>query len=187
MSSSDPHGPTGAGRSFDLAAVRAIVGNTPATLRAMLTGLPVTWWHAHEGPGSWTVFQVVVHLTELETTNWKVRLRHVREQRPGAFPVIDRTGGFDAAAGTHETSWLDRFAERRAENLATLDAWHADDFERTAEHPEFGLVHGRELVAAWAAHDLDHLVQIARILAKHGGDATGPWRRYLSVLSDRTT
>lgn len=186
MTFEDTHHVPGAAAPFDLTGIRAVVGNTPATLRAMLSGLPLAWWHANEGPGTWTTFQVLVHLTELESSNWRHRLRHVREGRPGAFPAVDRTRGFDAAVGTDETAWLNRFASRRAENLAELDAWEPADFEKTSMHPELGTVHGRQLVAAWATHDLDHLVQIGRLLAKHGGDATGPWRRYLSVLRDRT-
>ena len=36
--------------------------------------------------------------------------------------------------------------------------------------------------ATWVAHDLDHLVQIARVMGRQYTDAVGPWRQYLRIL-----
>lgn len=36
--------------------------------------------------------------------------------------------------------------------------------------------------ATWVAHDLGHIVQISRVMAKQYREAIGPWRAYLSVM-----
>jgi hypothetical protein len=41
----------------------------------------------------------------------------------------------------------------------------------------------RQLLATWVAHHLDHLVQIARVLARQYSDEVGPWRAYLRIIS----
>ena len=86
--------------------------------------------------------------------------------------------------GTPLPELLDGFARRRAENLATLEAWALTDFDLAleGEHPEFGPVALRQLLATWVAHDLAHLGQISRVIAKQYREAVGPWRRYLGVM-----
>jgi hypothetical protein len=54
--------------------------------------------------------------------------------------------------------------------------------ELTGEHPELGPVTLEQLLATWVAHDLGHLAQIARVMAKQYRDAVGPWEAYLPVL-----
>ena len=39
-----------------------------------------------------------------------------------------------------------------------------------------------ELLATWVAHDLGHLAQVARVMAKQYADRVGPWREYLPIL-----
>ena len=54
----------------------------------------------------------------------------------------------------------------------------------TGIHPEFGLVTLEEMLATWVAHDLDHLMQIARVMARRYTENVGPWRRYLRVIGE---
>ncbi|HSR41999.1 MAG TPA: hypothetical protein VLL48_07505, partial [Longimicrobiales bacterium] len=53
-------------------------------------------------------------------------------------------------------------------------------------HPELGPVTLRQLLSTWVAHDLTHIAQIARVMAKQYRHEVGPWRRYLPLL-DRLT
>ena len=57
-----------------------------------------------------------------------------------------------------------------------------EDLERRGRHPALGVVTLLQLLATWAAHDMNHLHQISRIMAHQYRDAVGPWRRYLGVL-----
>ena len=50
------------------------------------------------------------------------------------------------------------------------------------QHPELGAVTLRQLLATWVAHDLGHIAQTSRVMAKQYRDAVGPWRAYLPVL-----
>ena len=61
----------------------------------------------------------------------------------------------------------------------------AGDLSRTGQHPELGEVRLGQLLATWVVHDLDHVGQIARTMAKVYADAVGLWSAYLSILQDR--
>jgi hypothetical protein len=65
-----------------------------------------------------------------------------------------------------------------------LSAWQLTDtqLELTGEHPVFGVVTLRQLLACWVAHDLGHLAQIARVMAKQYREEVGPWRAYLPIM-----
>jgi hypothetical protein len=60
-----------------------------------------------------------------------------------------------------------------------------EDFNNKGVHPDLGEVTLGQVLATWVVHDLDHIGQIARTMAKQYGEATGPWAAYLSILRDR--
>jgi hypothetical protein len=62
-----------------------------------------------------------------------------------------------------------------------LAGWALTDKELDleGEHPEFGTVTLRQRLATWVAHDLAHLGQISRVMAKEYREAVGQWRGYL--------
>lgn len=163
----------------------AILRRTPAVLRATLAGLPPALLDANEGEGSWSPAQVMQHLVWAEVDDWLPRIRLIlRAGAAESFRPFDRQQGFAHCAGWTPEATLDEFARLRAENLAAVAAMHFQpaDLEKEGRHPEFGRVTLGELIATWAAHDLSHQIQIARVLAKHMGRHAGPWRAYLSVL-----
>ena len=49
-------------------------------------------------------------------------------------------------------------------------------------NPKLGRVKLRNLLAAWTAHDLGHLAQISRVIARQYKDDSGPWIEYLPIL-----
>src|SRR5688572_33494228 len=83
-------------------------------------------------------------------------------------------------------SLLDEFARLRAENLETLRSWNLTEtqLELRGEHPSLGSVTLRQLLAAWVVHDLGHIAQVARVMAKQYREEVGPWVAYLPVLTD---
>ncbi len=58
-----------------------------------------------------------------------------------------------------------------------------EEVELAGTHPEFGKVTLGQLLATWVAHDLTHLAQISRVMARRWTEAVGPWRKYLRVLN----
>ncbi len=82
-------------------------------------------------------------------------------------------------------SRLDEFASLRRRNLEELKSLEltSADLDRAGLHPELGPVTLRQLLATWTAHDLDHVMQISRVLGRQYSDAVGPWRAYLRIVS----
>jgi len=173
-------------RPFALDEAVAILSRTPATLDALLRGLPEGWIAANEGGGTWSPFDVIGHLIHGEKTDWVPRAKIILEHgdaRP--FEKFDRFAQFAESEGRTLASLLDEFAALRQENLRELAALDLTDanLERRGRHPELGSVTLRQLLATWVAHDLDHVVQISRVLARQYSDEVGPWRAYLRIIS----
>lgn len=170
---------------FDLPTGLAVLERTPATVRALLADLPPAWTDATEGPETWSPVVVVGHLNHAERADWIPRARIILAQGADRrFVPFDRLGQFRESAGKSLGTLLDEFTELRAASLATLREWRLTDRELAlvGEHPAFGAVTLRQLLATWMVHDLGHLAQIARTMAKQYDDAVGPWRAYLSIL-----
>lgn len=173
---------------FELTHATAVLERTPAAFRALLGGLPADWTEPNEGPGTFSARDNVGHLLHGERADWIPRARIILAQGPERrFAAFDRFAHVTADAGRPLGELLDEFAARRAENLATLRGWQLtpEQLDLTGEHPAFGAVTLRQLLSTWAAHDLGHVAQTARVLATQYRDAVGPWRAYLPVLDRR--
>jgi hypothetical protein len=170
---------------FDLRRGVEILERTPHVLRAMLESLDEAWIFATEGPETWSPYVIVGHLIHGERTDWIPRARIVLGQGANRrFTPYDRFAQFEESKGKTLAQLLDEFAELRAGNLRTVAGWSLTDEQLAleGEHPEFGAVTMRQLLATWVAHDLGHIAQIARVMAKQYRDAVGPWRAYLPIL-----
>jgi len=170
---------------FDLDSALGILNRTPKTLDALLRDLPDDWARVTEGPDTWSPYVVVGHLIHGEEADWLPRARVILDHgatRP--FPPFDRLAQFEASRGKSLNQLLDEFAAKRARSLAELAELKLtpDMWAREGRHPEFGAVTLAQLLSTWVVHDLDHVVQISRVIAKAYTDAVGPWRAYLRVL-----
>jgi hypothetical protein len=177
-------GGANAGR-FDVGDGIAVLERTPLVLRGWLSGLPEPWIDADEGPDTWSPFDIVGHLIDGEETDWIPRARIILAQGPDRrFAPYDRFRHLRERATATLEGRLDGFARLRAENIGTLRGWSLteDQLSLTGIHPEFGEVTLAQLLATWVAHDLDHLMQIARVMGGRYREAAGPWRAYLRVL-----
>jgi len=173
---------------FDLDEAMAALSRTPATLKTMLSGLPRNWTKNNEGPETWSAYDVVGHLVHGERVDWIARAKIILEHgeaRP--FDPFDRFAQFEESEGKTLEDLLDEFAALRERNLAALREMKiiAGDFEKTGQHPALGRVTLKELLATWVTHDLDHIAQVARTMAKQYAGEVGPWQAYISILHDR--
>jgi uncharacterized damage-inducible protein DinB len=171
---------------FDEAKSIAILERTPGVLRALLAGLPPDWTRENEGPETWSPFDVVGHLIDGEQTDWMGRARIILAQGENRrFQPFDRFRHLERNKGRKLEDLLDEFARLRTANLQALRAFQLSSKELalTGEHPSFGTVTLSQLLSTWVVHDLGHLAQISRVMAKQYGEAVGPWREYLPVLT----
>lgn len=169
-----------------LAECLPVLERTPATLNALLRDLPEVWIHATEGPDTWSPYIVVGHLIHGEQADWLPRVKTILDHRiEKPFEAFDREAQFLANTSQPLNQLLDQFAALRQENLAHLRAFNLEpeDLNRQGTHPVFGPVTLRQLLATWTAHDLAHLLQINRVMAKRYRQEVGPWAQYLSVMS----
>lgn len=163
----------------------AVLTRTPGTLDALLRGLPDQWTTATEGPGTWSPFDVVGHLIHGEQTDWMARLTIILEHGPERpFDPFDREAQFRDSHGKTLPVLLDEFRELRQANVARLRSLdlQASQFDLEGTHPVLGRVTLRELLATWTAHDLAHMVQINRVMAKRYKQCVGPFAQFLSVM-----
>lgn len=173
---------------FDLDQSMEVLSRSPNTLRALLGGLGDPWIRGTEGPETFSPFDVVGHLIDGEETDWipraRIILAHGTEPR---FEPYDRFRHWERNRGRSLESLLDEFSALRSGNLETLRSWNLQsaDLDLPGVHPTFGRVTLRQLLAAWVVHDLGHITQVARVMAKQYREAVGPWVPFLAVLTDR--
>jgi hypothetical protein len=163
----------------------ALLSRTPATLDTLLRELPDAWTSRNEGDNTWSAFDIVGHLIHGDRTDWIPRVRMVLNLgETRTFEPFDRWGQVRESQGKSLGQLLDEFARVRSDSLDALRALNlrAEDLERRGRHPALGVVTLSELLATWAAHDLNHLHQIARVMAHQYREAVGPWSAYLGVL-----
>lgn len=170
---------------FRLPSSTAVLARTPPTLAALLSELGPEWIEADEGPETWSPYEILGHLIHGERADWIPRAQIIRLQGTNRrFAPYDRFAQRHESAGKSLQVLVQEFAGLRAENLRTLTSWNLTDHDLalTGEHPAFGDVTLQQLLATWVAHDLGHIAQIARVMAKQYREAVGPWREYLPVL-----
>ncbi len=170
---------------FRLDEAIAVLSHTPATLNALLRGLPDTWVRNNEGQDTWSAFDILGHLIFVDRTDWMPRARIILkhgEARP--FDPLDRFAQLKEPQDKPLEELLDEFEGLRSENLAALQALdlQSKELAQRGTHPALGAVTLSELLAAWAVHDLTHLHQLSRVMAYQYRDEVGPWSAYLGVL-----
>jgi hypothetical protein len=163
----------------------SILTRTPATLDTLLRDLPESWTAATEGPGTWSPYVVIGHLIHGEKADWMPRLAIILAHGPSRpFDPFDREAQFRENQGRSLSALLDEFSALRRDNLARLRALNLQpaQLELKGTHPALGPVTVRQLLATWTAHDLAHLLQVSRVMAKRYKQEVGPWAEFLSVM-----
>jgi hypothetical protein len=171
---------------FQLDQAKEILRRTPATLNALLSDLPNDWVLSNEGPETWSPYDVIGHLIEGEETDWIPRARIILEQgeaRP--FDKFDRFAMFEKSQGKSLPELLARFEQLRGESLRQLDEMKLTPelLQKQGTHPALGVVTLSHLLSAWVVHDLGHIRQIVRVMAKQYREAIGPWTAYLTIVN----
>jgi hypothetical protein len=171
---------------FQLEHATEILRRTPSTLNSLLHHLPDEWVLPNEGPRSWNPYDVLGHLIHGEETDWIPRAKIILEDgETHPFEPFDRFAMFEKSRGKSLAELLDTFERLRAVNLKELEGMRltAEVLEKRGSHPELGVVTLSQLLATWVVHDLGHIGQVVRVMAKQYRSEVGPWQAYLLVLA----
>ena len=169
---------------FDLTKTFEILERTPQVLHELLSGLPDEWIVNNEGEETWSPYDIVGHLIYGEYSNWMGRLDVILHKGDKHFVPFDRVAMFKESEGKNLQQLLKEFTALRKNNLEKLRSLKLteDDLDKTGIHPAFGEVTLRQLLSTWTVHDLTHIAQITRVMAKQYKEAIGPWIQYFRVL-----
>jgi hypothetical protein len=170
---------------FNLQDALHILERTPHVLSCLLKNLPDCWTQQNEGGDSWTAYDVIGHFIHGEKTDWIPRLKIILRDGDKRFVPFDRLAQFRDSKGKSMDELLQEFAVIRKKNIEELIAIAPDEelLEKTGIHPQFGSVSLRQLLAAWVVHDLTHIDQVSRVMAKQYAEEVGPWKAYMGILN----
>lgn len=171
---------------YQLDQAKEVLRRTPLTLNALLSDLPDEWVLANEGPETFSPYDVIGHLIEGEENDWIPRARIILEHgETKPFEKFDRFAMYEKSKGKSLRELLARFEQLRGESLGQLDEMNLTPelLQKQGTHPALGVVTLSQLLSAWVVHDLGHIRQIVRTMAKQYGDAVGPWTAYLTILN----
>lgn len=170
---------------FTLSRSLEILERTPVVLSAMLKNIAPDWTLMNEGEGTWSAYDIVGHLIHGEKTDWIPRMEIILSGNPDkTFAPFDRLAQFENSQGIPLSSLLDEFKALRRKNIDHLLSKKLTeaDWEQKGIHPHFGEVTLGQLLATWTVHDLNHIAQISRVMARQYQQAVGPWIEYLKIL-----
>ncbi len=162
-----------------------ILERTPVVLQNLLEGLSTEWTLSNEGGESWSAYDVIGHLIHGDKTDWLARAElMLSEDVEKKFQPFDRFAQFENSKGKTLKQLLDEFKEIRNANIIRLGAMNISeqDLGKKGVHPTFGEVTLSQLLSTWVVHDLDHISQIARVMAKQYKKEVGPWVEFLKIL-----
>lgn len=162
-----------------------ILDRTPVVLQAFLGGLPDDWVMPNEGPETFSPYDVIGHLIHGEKTDWVVRTKLILESgSTRTFERYDRFAQYEESKGKSLQQLLDELAAIRKENMVWFKSLNLteDDLDKKGMHPVLGEVTLRNLLATWVVHDLTHIAQITRVMAKQYKNEIGPWPQFFRIL-----
>src|SRR6185295_12436773 len=163
-----------------------ILERTPAVLQSLLTGVSDEWTMNNEGPDTFSPYDVVGHLIHGEKTDWPDRIAIILEDGVSkTFVPYDQFAMFEESKGKTLNQLLAEFEAVRKEKLQWLKSLKLteEDLNKKGLHPSFGEVTLRQLLSTWVVHDLTHIAQITRVMAKQYKEATGPWAEFFRILN----
>jgi len=169
---------------FSLEKSLEVLTNTPDVLMAVFNNISDEWTTSNEGENTWTAQQVIAHLIVCEQTNWLPRAKVFLSETKETLVAIDMKVHFGIAASHTTLNLLHQFRQLRESSLKEIKSFNLQntDLLRTAIHPKLGEVYLYQLIAAWVTHDLTHLAQITRIMAKQNKEHVGGFQLFLNIL-----
>ena len=170
---------------FHLEKSLEILEQTPSVINTFLSNLSGEWTLSNEGENTWSAFDIVGHLIHCEEADWIPRLKIIlKYQNKKTFEPFDRFAQFEKSKGKRLSDLLETFSKVRIENVKFLKSLNLTKKELLLKgmHPSLGEVTAKQLLATWVTHDLGHIAQISRVMAKQYANEVGAWHQYISIL-----
>lgn len=171
--------------NFNLSKSIEILERTPVVLHSLLQNISPDWTLNNEGEQTWSVYDIIGHLIEGEKTDWVPRMEIILSYNADkTFRPFDRFAQFEESKGQSLMELLNEFKMLRQKNVEVLRSKKltGKELELTGFHPVFGEVTLAQLLSTWTVHDLNHIAQVARVMAKQYRQDVGPWLAYLGIL-----
>jgi DinB superfamily len=145
----------------------AVQSATPKKLERAIKGVPAAKLRKRPAPNKWSVSEIVAHFADVEVAvGFRMRL------------ILGAPG--TPVAAFDQDSWVislhyekrdprksvEQFRAAREANLALLKSLTPEQWKHYGMHAERGQETIEHIVRLIAGHDLNHLQQIERILAK---------------------
>ncbi|HEV8081352.1 MAG TPA: DinB family protein [Chitinophagaceae bacterium] len=172
--------------NYDINKSIEILERTPLVLNELLGNLSNDWLMNNEGPETFSPYDVVGHLIHGEKTDWKCRIQRILDEgNTKAFDLFDRFAMYEESKGKTINQLLSEFELLRRENII----WFKNlgltpaDLNKPGLHPKLGDVTLKNLLATWVVHDLTHIAQITRVMAKHYKEDLGPWSEFFRIIN----
>jgi len=171
---------------YNLPQAIEILERTPAVCNALLSGLSDDWVINNEGPETFSPYDVIGHLIHGEKTDWTERAKMILEFGSSkTFVKWDRFAQYEESKGKNLPQLLEEFVIVRKDNMTWFKSLQLTetDLDRKGMHPVLGEVTLRHLLSTWVVHDLTHIAQITRVMAKQYKEEMGPWPEFFRILN----
>jgi hypothetical protein len=158
---------------------------TPALLHHLLHDTEQEWMYSREGENTWCTYDVLGHLVHAENNGWIQRAEVIlSDNKDKTFKPFDRFAHMNAPEIKTVMQLLSEFQYLREQNIHRLHEMNLTktDLDKNGIHPSLGSVTLRQLLSTWVTHDLAHLSQINRIMARQFKEEVGPWIANLRIL-----
>jgi hypothetical protein len=162
-----------------------ILERTPAVLHTLLNGLSDDWVMNNEGPETFSPYDVIGHLLHGEKTDWPVRVKMILDfGDTKSFVPWDRFAQYEECKGRSLQQLLNEFEVMRKENMVWFRSLQLteNDLDKNGSHPTLGKVTLKNLLSTWVIHDLTHIAQITRVMAKQYKEEAGPWLQFFRIM-----
>jgi len=145
----------------------AVQAATATTLDRLIDGVPAAALRKRPAPQKWSVSEIVAHLADGEIVGG-FRMRLILGSPGAAIVAYDQdswvvSGHYDKRDPRKS---VEQFRVLREGNLALLESLEPEQWTHYGLHSERGRESIEDIVRMFAAHDLNHLQQVAEILAR---------------------
>jgi len=171
--------------TFDINKSIEILERTPAVIETLLSGLSSDWIENNEGENTWSPYNILGHLIHGEKTDWIPRAKIIlSDLTDKTFIPFDRFAQLNEDQTRPIQELFKEFKTLRLENINTLRSFPltTENLAKKGIHPALGEADLKSLLSTWVVHDLGHIAQISRVMAKQYQSEVGPWSKYLTIL-----